>query len=139
MLSEARRNSSQLTSSTTPAVSWAYDAVGNRITAAGQPLTVSAFGNPFLFTGREWDAEIGLYYYRARCYKPSLGRFISRDPVFADRYRYVGNNPLNAVDPWGLFPPLVAPMSLPPLDIGRGGRRDGPDAPSTSVRWASWA
>ena len=84
--------------------------------------------NPFLFTGREWDSELGLSYYRARYYRPSLGRFISRDPVFADRYRYVGNNPLNAVDPWGLFPPLVASMSLPPLDSGRGGRIDGPGA-----------
>ena len=85
-------------------MSWAYDAVGNRTTAAGQPLTVSAFGNPFLFTGREWDAELGLYYYRARYYKPSLGRFISRDPVFADLYRYVGNNPVTWSDPWGLDP-----------------------------------
>jgi hypothetical protein len=34
-----------------------------------------------MFTGREYDAETGLYYYRARFYAPRLGRFLQRDPV----------------------------------------------------------
>lgn len=33
------------------------------------------------FTGREWDAEVGLYYYRARYYEPGRGRFLSDDPI----------------------------------------------------------
>jgi RHS repeat-associated protein len=33
------------------------------------------------FTGREWDPEIGLYYYRARYYDPKVGRFVGEDPI----------------------------------------------------------
>jgi RHS repeat-associated protein len=63
---------------------------------------------PFAYTGREWDRETGLYYYRARYYDPRIGRFISKDPIsFAggdvNLYGYVQNNPVNAVDPLGLY------------------------------------
>ena len=37
--------------------------------------------NPFAFTGREYDSETGLYYYRARYYNPDTGRFLSEDPI----------------------------------------------------------
>ncbi|NCP03637.1 MAG: RHS repeat-associated core domain-containing protein [Deltaproteobacteria bacterium] len=39
------------------------------------------FGNAYTYTGREWDREMGLYYYRARYYDPMEGRFISKDPI----------------------------------------------------------
>jgi RHS repeat-associated protein len=59
------------------------------------------------YTGREWDPETGLYYYRARYYDPKVGRFISEDPIgFAggpNLYAYVGSDPANAVDPFGLI------------------------------------
>jgi RHS repeat-associated protein len=60
------------------------------------------------FTGREWDKETGLYYYRARYYDPKGGRFISKDPIGfeggdVNLYRYVGNDPVDWVDPSGLF------------------------------------
>jgi RHS repeat-associated protein len=62
--------------------------------------------NSFRYTGREWDQETGLYYYRARYYDPSIGRFISEDPAGYNAgmnvYRYVRNNPLLFVDPLGL-------------------------------------
>lgn len=65
--------------------------------------------NSFTFTGREWDKETGLYFYRARYYDPETGRFITKDPIgFAggdvNLYGYVSNNPVNFVDPWGLNP-----------------------------------
>jgi RHS repeat-associated protein len=68
------------------------------------------FVNTYTYTGREWDKETGLYYYRARYYDPMQGRFISKDPIgFAggdlNLYGYVKNNPLNFTDPkgeWGL-------------------------------------
>ena len=64
--------------------------------------------NPFQFTGRENDGT-GLYYYRLRYHHPTLGRFISQDPLRPlsgadlNHYAYVSNSPLNAVDPFGLY------------------------------------
>ena len=72
-----------------------------------QEFDESQYGNPYMFTGRRYDSETGLYYYRMRYYSPDLGRFLQPDPIgYADGmniYAYVGNNPLNFIDPWGLF------------------------------------
>jgi RHS repeat-associated protein len=72
----------------------------------GTVLTESKIGNIFMYTGRKYITETGLYDYRRRTYSPELGRFLQRDPLgFGDDvnlYRYVGNNPVNYVDPWGL-------------------------------------
>ena len=51
-----------------------------RYDAFGAPDHASTLGNRFLFTGREYDQDTGLYFYRARSYDPRLGRFLSRDP-----------------------------------------------------------
>ena len=106
--------------------SWYYyhaDGLGSVMSltnASGQPvegysLGYDSFGNlvkgtldrNYTYTGREWDAEAGLYYYRVRFYDPETGRFISNDPIGFDGgdvnlYSYVGQNPLNWIDPWGL-------------------------------------
>ncbi len=63
-------------------------------------------GNPLRFTARYYDAQTGLYDYRARIYSPAIGRFLQPDPTgYADgtnMYAYCGNNPLAYTDPLGL-------------------------------------
>ncbi len=76
-----------------------YDAWGNLEVGADQP--------GYAFTGREWDPETGLYYYRARYYDPKIGRFISEDPLGLaagpNSYAYADARPTGTVDPLGLF------------------------------------
>jgi len=76
-----------------------YEAFGN-ITING------TIKQPFTFTAREYDAETGMYFYRARYYDPKAGRFITKDPIGCkggyNLYTYVLNNPINKIDPLGL-------------------------------------
>ena len=59
----------------------------------------------YLYTGQEFDWETGLYNYRAQLYDSDLGRFYSPDPLneFFSPYVFVGNNPINRVDPSGMI------------------------------------
>jgi RHS repeat-associated protein len=82
------------------AQTYTFDSFGNQTASSGS-LT-----NSFRFTGREFDSETSLYFYRARYFDPSAGRFISEDPIrFAigpDFYTYVANDPTGQIDPSGL-------------------------------------
>jgi RHS repeat-associated protein len=80
---------------------YTYDSFG-KLTASTGSLV-----NPFRYTARESDTETGLYYYRARYYDPTTGRFPSEDPAgfssdSLNFYGYVSNNPLVFSDPSGL-------------------------------------
>jgi RHS repeat-associated protein len=86
-----------------------YDVFGKpSITdGSGNPLTASAYGNRFLFTGREYLAELNLYDYRNRVYSADLGRFLQTDTMSfsagdVNIYRYCGNNSVNVIDLNGL-------------------------------------
>ncbi|MDD4884007.1 RHS repeat-associated core domain-containing protein, partial [Sulfuricurvum sp.] len=81
-----------------------YDAYGN-ITKSEHTKELQTL-NPYRYTGREFDTD-DLYYYRARYYDPTIGRFITPDPIGflggdTNFYRYVGNDPINYADPLGL-------------------------------------
>ncbi len=67
------------------------------------------------FTGKDWDDDVGLYYYNARWYDASIGRFISKDSIADDPnlYGYCGQNPINNIDPSGhVAQGLNAPISF---------------------------
>jgi RHS repeat-associated protein len=79
--------------------SYQYDVWGSLRATSGSTA------NQFEFAGQQTDhnANRGLQYLRARYYDPSLGRFISRDPLpIGNRYAYVDNNVINYADPAGL-------------------------------------
>ena len=83
----------------------------------GTTVSGAANTNSLQFTGRENDTT-GLYLYRARYYHPRLQRFLSEDPIGLtggiNGYSYVGNSPLNAIDPTGLITLPANPGGLGP-------------------------
>ena len=95
---------------------YTYDAFGQptisdwwdnpRVDANNQPQ--SWYGNRFMFEGREWIKELGIYDYRHRMYHPGLGRFLQTDPTGFDAgdmnlYRYCDDDPVDRTDPTGLL------------------------------------
>jgi RHS repeat-associated protein len=120
-----------------------YDSFGT-ITSQTSPTITTRFN----YTGRELDAETGLYFYRARYYDPSVGRFLSEDPIGfggqdANLYRYVGNSPIKLADPMGLMPvaappkappPPAPPPTIPP-EVGAAAGRAGTAASGWALVW----
>src|SRR5574337_516917 len=93
---------------------YAYDAYGLPSISDGSGVAVppnawgtphSAIGNPWMFTGRQFDEETGIYFYLARYYDPVKGRFLQRDPVPAwdakNLYEYALSAPTTLLDPSG--------------------------------------
>jgi RHS repeat-associated protein len=78
-----------------------YDPFGRAtVTSAGPTLNLR-------LPGQYFDAETGLHYNMARHYDPGTGRYLQSDPIGLqggiNTYVYVENNPMNFVDPLGLF------------------------------------
>jgi RHS repeat-associated protein len=87
----------------------ASDAAGNLVgidTYDEYGIPNSANQGRFGYTGQAWIAELGMWYYKARMYSPTLGRFMQTDPIgYADGmnwYGYVGADPVGRRDSTGL-------------------------------------
>lgn len=89
-----------------------YDAFGNLLDLTGAP------SNRYLFAGEQYDSTLGFYYLRERYMDPQTGRFTSMDPLLGaitdpetlHKYAYALNDPVNNIDPTGLF--SLAGMSM---------------------------
>jgi RHS repeat-associated protein len=86
---------------------YAYTAYGQPtfLNSSGAVQTSSAASNRYTYTGREWDATLGLYHFRARWMSGLTGRFLTRDPSgFTDgKNLYVTSFAMKGVDPSGMI------------------------------------
>ena len=107
------------------AETYTYDSYG-KPTASTGTLT-----NPFQYTGREFDTETGIYYYRARYFDPTAGRFLNQDPIRfgggANFYAYTRNNPVARIDPFGYDGTCNNPAYCVPGSATWGTMYLGPD------------
>lgn len=108
---------------------YSYDVFGGATitTASGTPLTYSAYGQRFMFTGRRLVTAFDtIYDFRNRTYSPKLGKFLEPDPIGfgggINLYGYCGNNASNSTDPLGLLDPSAP--GRPPIQTEQNGPND---------------
>jgi len=86
--------------------SYRYDEFGKLL------KKTSSLDQPYRFSTKQYDEETGLSYYGYRFYSPAIGRWMTRDPLGEaggiNLYGFVGNNPVNRIDPTGLVAVPVA-------------------------------
>ena len=105
-------------------------------------VTVGTVSNNMRFPGQYFDSETGLHYNWHRFYDPATGRYISADPIGLDGginlYAYVGGNPVNWIDPWGLEAWYNRSYSILILDRGWGDLGNLVDTKLCKHRQKTW-
>jgi RHS repeat-associated protein len=95
-------------------------------TPFGEAFNVrEAVSQPFRYTGRRWDENVGKYWYRSRHYDAGRGRFAQADkrpssiisPITDHRYQYVTSNPLIWVDPYGWEKVIFQMGDIEPINV----------------------
>ena len=116
------------------------DTIGS-VVAVTTNNTNTTITNPFQFSGKEWDGDTRLFYFGARYYDPSIGRFITVDPILSDTnpYSYAENNPLVNVDVNGEYSSAkkTSPF-LPNLPPGKGGNPELLALKDMAEEFADW-
>jgi RHS repeat-associated protein len=84
-----------------------YDEFGNIL-----PTSANLGFQPFGFAGGLYDLHTKLTRFGARDYDAETGRWTAKDPILfsgedSNIYEYVGNDPINLIDPSGLFDPGI--------------------------------
>jgi len=93
-----------------------FDPSSSSISNLQSPITQSEF----LFTGEQWDADLGMYFLRARYLNTNTGRFHTQDsyegrngePLTLHKYLYVHGNPVMGTDPSGKWVLLLASAEI---------------------------
>lgn len=102
-----------------------FDGFGNSVN------TAKSSRSRYLYSGREFDVEISVYFHRGRYYDATVGRFQSEDPIrFAggdvNLSRYVRNYSTGLTDPFGMFPwPNDLPLPGNPIQDAINAINDG--------------
>lgn len=104
---------------------YTYDAFGilTDVDDLGTPTV-----NHYRYAGEQWDAELGMYYLRARYYHPDVDRFWSMDtfegtqsdPLSLHKYLYAHANPVNGVDPSGHEFNLIGQLAVIAINAWTG-------------------
>jgi len=89
---------------------WFSDPFGTDA-ANANPSGAGTFAYNLRFPGQVFDVQAGLHYNHFRDYDPATGRYVENDPIGQqgglNTYAYVGGDPADAIDPWGLFKVVV--------------------------------
>ena len=101
----------------------------------------SANSGRFQYTGQMWVSELGMYFYKARAYSPTLGRFMQTDPIgYGDGmnwYAYTHNNPVNGTDPSGLATIVIQKYVC--ITVDEPPHEGQAAAPAPTCGWVSYS